>query len=103
MSFVEALHNLVKETGMDKEEFCHRFGITEKQYLDFYSGNWNYDTRAMAALNSAWIYYETLKLDDKAPIQVAKSDYEYSKPIKATVQSAKQVVGKQFKRKTKSS
>jgi predicted transcriptional regulator len=72
MQFLSGLKRLIRNYELTKEDVVRIFGIKPSQYNKFIKGNYNYDTRNMAALNAAFMEYETERLKEKVPMQVAK-------------------------------
>lgn len=77
----DVINDIIKKYKVDKKQFCEVVGIPEKEYLDFISGNRNYDVRDMSAINYCFVHFESQILDEKAPIQV-RTRYKYSEKQK---------------------
>jgi len=63
INFITALELIVKETTSD--ELCKRFGIKQRNYINFIKGNYNYDIYHVTTLK-AWINEIELNKKSKA-------------------------------------
>lgn len=69
----ENIDKFINETQIGLEQFCSEFKITQKQYIDFVSGNWNYSLSDMSTLEHLWTEYRRGKLKVKL-VEIPKSE-----------------------------
>jgi hypothetical protein len=72
IDFRTCLESMIREHSLTDEFLCYHFQISKAKLKDFVLGNYNYKLSDMSDINALYVRLEKERLDDKAPIQVAK-------------------------------